>query len=134
MLTVEEQRTLVRERCMSWKARPDVPLSTLQLQYPKEAPARGPIWISRTYFPAPSDSSIRDALQCTFDRLASCDQQHLSAKDTTLEDVRVEWIGRRLNNECNVSESNMSERQKYTALAHACEKDKTILYVHGGAF
>lgn len=135
MLGTKEQKILVRKRCVKWKTRPDIPLSALQLQYPKHAPARGLIWISHTCFPPPHDAAgIRNALQHAFERLRSCDQQRLSVRNTQMENVKIEWIGPRLKAESSASEPGMSERQKYKALEHGCEKEKTILYVHGGAF
>jgi hypothetical protein len=132
MATTEEQRKLVKRVCEQFHAVPWESIGKKQRDSAVDRPARGAAWISRVSFPAPSSTSIRNALYQVIDHLKS-DYHHITpAGETPLLDVGVEFIGLRSGVEDNAPEPSILEHEKLRTLEKECTSDMTILYVHGG--
>lgn len=84
-------------------------------------------------FPAPTDTSPRDALYRVCERLRDPSQSFASPAEAPLKDVGLEFIGSRSGVEDGVPEPDISERDKLQCLERECKSDMTILYIHGGA-
>lgn len=132
MATVEEQKKLVKRLCQQYRAIPWEPISKKQRDSAGDRPARGASWISRVSFPAPSSTSIRDALYQVIEHLKSDYHYITPANETPLLDVGVEFIGVRSGVEDNAPEPSIPEEEKLHALEKECISDMTILYIHGG--
>ena len=133
MTTVDEQKKLVETLCRKYQSIPWQPISQMQRESSRDAPARGSVWISRMTFPAPTDTDLRDALYRTCERLKNPGQSFVSPAEVPLEDVGVEFIGSRSGVEDRASEPDISEQDKLRFLERECKSDMTILYIHGGA-
>lgn len=83
-------------------------------------------------FPAPKDVGLRDALYRVCEQLKAPDQSFPPPLEVPLEDVGVEFIGRRSGVKGKATEPDISEQDKLKALESECESDITILYIHGG--
>ncbi|KAF2235268.1 alpha/beta-hydrolase [Viridothelium virens] len=132
MATVEEQKKLVRAIARSFGANTLAPISETQRRSSLDKPGRGPVWISRNVFAAPSESSIRDALYQVIEQLK--EEYHIitPAEQTPILDVGVEFIGPRQGVASDAPEPQLPEVDKLRALEDECENDLTILYIHGG--
>ena len=132
MSTANEQRQLVRNLCREWPKGLWLPVGQLQRKTAYDKPAHGPVWISRTRFPAPAEPALQDALYEVCERLRGPDHIITSKEKVPLQDVGVEFIGARKSANENASEPSMPEGEKLKRLQDDCENDMTILYVHGG--
>ena len=133
MTTVEEQKKLVETLCRKYRSLPWQPISQMQRESSRDAPARGSVWISRMTFPAPTDTGLRDALFRVCERLRDPGQSFASPAEVPLQDVGVEFIGSRSGVEDGATEPEISELDKLQCLERECKSDMTILYIHGGA-
>jgi hypothetical protein len=132
MNTVEEQKKIVKRTCQKYQSLPWVPLAQKQRESSRYIPARGPVWISRVTFPAPSNTSLRDALYSVIEVLKEDCHRITPAEETPLLDVGVEFIGVRRGVANDEFEPDISELEKLQALEKECTNDMTILYIHGG--
>ncbi|KAJ8604257.1 hypothetical protein MRB53_041855 [Persea americana] len=121
-----------------------------------EYAAKGPVWISRTAFPAPSNTNERQeivtSVLAAIEALVDQDVPPLKPSDpaapsvglarerdptilqgATVEDVKLEWIGHRAGAEVKAPEPDISEEEKYERLAKDAESELVVLYAHGGA-
>ena len=133
MTTVDEQKKLVETLCRKYQSVPWQPISQMQRESSRDAPARGSVWISRMTFPAPTDTDLQDVLYRVCERLKNPGQSFVSPAEVPLEDVGVEFIGSRSGVEDRASEPDISEQDKLQFLERECKSDMTILYIHGGA-
>ena len=133
MTTAEEQKKLVETLCRKFISVPWQPISQMQRESSRDAPARGSVWISRMNFPAPTDIGLRDALYRVCERLREPGQSFASPTEVPLKDVGVEFIGSRFGVEDGAIEPKISEQDKLQCLERECKSDMTILYIHGGA-
>ena len=104
----------------------------MQRESSRNTPARGGVWISRMTFRAPEDTGLREALYRVCERLKSPHQSFTPPCQVPLNDVGVEFIGRRSGVEDKAMEPDVSEQEKLKALESECTSDRTILYIHGG--
>ena len=133
MTTVDEQKKLVETLCRKYLSVPWQPISQMQRESSRDAPARGSVWISRMTFPAPTDAGLRDALYRVCERLRDPGQSFASPAEVPLQNVGVEFIGSRSGMEEGATEPDISEQDKLQCLERECQSDMTILYIHGGA-
>ena len=133
MATAEEQKAVVKQVVRKFLSTVWPTISVIHEETTRDAPARGPVWISRTSFRAPSNKSLEDAVYGAIERLAADHQDTSTAKNIALGDVGVEFVGSRPGVARDAPEPDISEHKKLQALEKACSKDMTILYVHGGA-
>ena len=133
MTTVDEQKKLVETLCRKYQSVPWQPISQMQRESSRDAPARGSVWISRMTFPAPTDTDLQDALYRVCERLKNPGQSFVPPAEVPLKDVGVEFIGSRSGVEDKASEPDVSEQDKLQFLERECKSDMTILYIHGGA-
>jgi hypothetical protein len=132
MASIDEQKKLVKLTCRKFRSLPWVPLAQKQRETSHDAPARGGVWISRTAFPTPASTSLRNALYSVINHLKSDYHRITPAEDTPLIDVGVEFIGIRSGVPNDAPEPAIAEEEKLQALEKECENDMTILYIHGG--
>lgn len=132
MSTIDEQKKQVKTLCRNYKSVKWLPISQMQQQSSRDPPARGPVWISRTSFPAPKDYGLRDVLYLICERLSIPGQTFPPASDLPLKDVGVEFTGWRPGVDDKALEPDLSEVEKLHALENECESKMTILYIHGG--
>ena len=133
MTTVDEQKKLVETLCRKYQSVPWQPISQMQRESSRDAPARGSVWISRLKFPAPTDTGLRDALYRVCERLRDPGQSFALPAEVPLKDVGVEFVGSRAGVEDGATEPDISELDKLKCLEGECKSDMTILYIHGGA-
>ncbi|KAI9757110.1 MAG: hypothetical protein M4579_003588 [Chaenotheca gracillima] len=125
-----------------FNAPPVIPIWKRQELDQKDPGARGPIWISRTSFPAPgkpgeAEYDVRRAVLDVVEDLAEETNMDLSfaRSSATVANVKAEWVGRRLGvDDAKAPEPEISERANYEALMGDVGNEVTIFYVHGGAF
>ena len=134
MATTIEQQKLVHNFCKKYKALPLLPLGKKQSLTSQDTPAKGTIWICRTHFVAPADTSIRDRLCDICDAFKSPSHGCIRPKDVSLEDVGVEFIGPRYDVPKDAPEPDLEEHERMFALEKDCQNNMTVLYVHGGGF
>ena len=132
MTTVDEQKELVGALCRKYRSIPWVPISQMQHQSSHDSPARGGVWISKMVFRAPKDAGLREALYRVCERLKASNQSFAPELEVPINDVGVEFIGRRSSVQSQEAELQMSEEDKLKALESECKSDMTILYIHGG--
>jgi hypothetical protein len=106
------------------------PISLQQAATTADQPARGPIWASRTVFPAPKDNSVVSSITGAIHNLS--DDLHEEDIVATLADVRVQWSGFRSGVGKNENEPDITEEEKYKGLMKDTKSRTTIIYVHGG--
>ncbi|KAJ4299558.1 hypothetical protein N0V90_004804 [Kalmusia sp. IMI 367209] len=133
MSTVEEQQKIIEKTCASYASLPLVPISQMQAQSSRDRPAKGRVWISRSSFPAPPDSGLKDALFEVIDRLSMPDHIIMAPEELAQADVGVEFIGTRNGASADESEPNVEEPEKLRLLEKETKSDIIILYMHGGA-
>lgn len=127
-----QQEELVRRVCTEYLNIPDIPLAKKQRSTTGDAPAKGPVWISRTTFRAPPEQDLKDALHQVCTRLSSRDQDIPEPHLIPTREVGVEFIGIRDGLGAPAPEPQIPEERKLELLQETCENDFTILYLHGG--
>lgn len=132
MTTIGEQKRVVRTVCQKYQSIPWVPLAKNQRKTSRDAPARGGVWISRSSFPAPPETTLRDALYTVCERLKAPHQTIIAATEVPLLDVALEFVGNRAGVPSDAAEPDIPEPSKLKLLESECESDMTILYMHGG--
>ena len=132
MTTIDEQKKLVETLCLRYKSVPWAPISQMQRESSRDAPAKGSVWISRMNFSAPTDTDLRDALYRVCERLKDPGQSFASPDEVPLKDVGVEFVGSRSGVEDGAPEPDILEQEKLKYLERECKCDMTILYIHGG--
>ena len=99
-----------------------------------DTPAKGPTWLSRVTFPAPSDES--KVLQVLQEVVKSMGDRNVAITEPwpSLRAVSGEWVAYRDLSKDPLSGTALSEEQNYHALTKSVCNPITILYAHGGAF
>jgi hypothetical protein len=106
------------------------PISLQQAATTADQPAKGPVWASRTAFPAPNDDSIISSITGAIQSLSGdLNREELVA---TVADVKVQWSGFRSGVGENGDEPNIAEKEKYRGLMKDMKSRTTIIYAHGG--
>ena len=83
---------------------------------------------------APPETDLRDILYHVCSQIKGPEHIITPPEEVSLQDVGVEFIGRRLNVASDAPEPSIPEHEKLKALEEGCESDMTILYLHGGGF
>lgn len=108
------------------------PVSIQQAISAADSPATGPVWASRTTFPAPKDNALLTAVMEAIIDLGDGSSTDLISP--SLADVKVQWSGYRVGAKQNDTEPDISEKEKYRGLMKDTRSETTILYVHGGFY
>lgn len=106
----------------------NLPLSFLQRQSRHDPGLEGSAWVSRASFPAPKETSIREALFDVINALSDDNLSNLERPD--ISPVEIEWIGSRRSDDTSID----SEKHKYETMMRDIQTPTTILYARGGAF
>ncbi|KAJ4227030.1 hypothetical protein NW759_004404 [Fusarium solani] len=93
---------------------------------------RGHIWVSKYASPRPPETSIRDTLISTLERLAGATTCRVPVPE--LVDVEAEWTGHRGGVARGAPLPDVSERERYHGMMRECRRPTTVLYLHGGAY
>lgn len=107
------------------------PISQQQGWGLKDPGIKGPMWISKTTFPRPEDTAVREAVMGAIDALK---EGHEIVAIPDILPVEAEWTGSRKGVGTNRPRLDLSEEQHYTRLMQEVSSDVTILYFHGGAY
>jgi hypothetical protein len=108
------------------------PVSIQQALTTADRPANGPVWASRTTFPAPKDNAILTAVVNAVIDLG--DGSRTDLFPISLADVKVQWSGNRDGAKQTDEEPDISEKEKYRRLMKDTRSKTTILYIHGGFY
>jgi hypothetical protein len=130
-----EQRLQNMTTAFIEKIRPALfaPVSMQQFVTTKDNPAKGPMWVSRTTFPAPVDcEGLKGAVRSAIDDLTNTEENKVG--DFEIEDVKVQWTGSRPSGPEKEREPNISEREKYEGMMRDVKSDIVVLYAHGGFY
>ncbi|KAF4636422.1 hypothetical protein G7Y89_g1668 [Cudoniella acicularis] len=110
------------------------PVSLQQAVTATDRPANGPVWASRTTFPAPKNDAILTAVTEAIADLGDGSESSNETPASSVEDVQFQWSGYRTGVEKGEKEPDVSEREKYEGLMRDTRSKTTILYVHGGFY
>ena len=98
----------------------------------KDPGASGPIWVARTSFTPPPQQDATKALLRVVDELKQ-DQGVYGCP--SMQQLPVEWTGRRRGVSFKDPEPEISEKAKYENLSsEASDRAPTVMYIHGGGF
>ena len=98
----------------------------------KDPGASGSIWVSRTSLGPPPEQDARSAFLRVVDELRQGEEVY---GRPFMQDLPVQWVGRRNGVGSRTPEPDLSERVKYDSLMRETFKEgPTILYFHGGGF
>ena len=106
-------------------------ISRQQALTTKDVAAKGPIWVSRTTFPAPEHDGAREAVLNALSNLGNGDEVY---ETPPLANIKGEWIGYRSGVGNMESEPAVNEKEKYAGLVRDTASKVTMLYIHGGTF
>lgn len=101
-----------------------------QAPYLKDAPVRGPIWVSRVNIPADGDGGIVQAIGEVIRKLGNGSESYEVPRSV---DIKGEWVGHRSGTNEWTVEPRISEEEKYSMLKKELENDSVLFYAHGGA-
>jgi acetyl esterase/lipase len=106
-------------------------ISSVQRLTLRDSGIKGHIWVSKYASPQPPETSARDALISTLERLggSTC---RVPVPD--LVDVEAEWTGYRSGVARGAPLPDVSEQERYHGMMQECKKPTTVLYLHGGAY
>ena len=90
----------------------------------------GPRWVSKFEFSAPPEDGARQVLLDAIKALGNDSERY---DIPSLEAVPAQWVSYRHGIGSDEPEPVMTEKEKYTALVGATNKDLTIMYMYGGA-
>jgi len=99
-----------------------------------DRPAHGPVWASRTKFPAPKDNAI---VATVIEAIVNAGDDSDIANELlspSIADVGVQWSGCRSGVGKDDKEPDISEKEKHEGLMRDTRSKTTILYVHGGFY
>jgi hypothetical protein len=130
MSTVKEQQRIIKKTCDAYLSLPLVPISQTQAQSSRDRPAKGGVWISRSIFPASTETGLKDALFEVIDQLKS--PEHLISKDLEQVNVKVEFIGAKKAPVEDDEDADVGEPEKLKRIEKEWNKEMAILYIHGG--
>jgi hypothetical protein len=106
-------------------------ISVQQAATTRDAPVKGPVWVSKFTVPKPTNDNSRDLL------LALVDEEndkniHYDRPDS--ESLHFEWTGFRCNASKDTPEPSLREEEKFQKLMAETTSPLTILYIYGGSF
>ncbi|KAF2656600.1 alpha/beta-hydrolase [Lophiostoma macrostomum CBS 122681] len=132
MSTLSQQKDIIERTCKSYLGLPLIPISKLQAESSRDVPSRGPVWISRSHFPAPPEDGLKEALFTIIDSLK--EPEHIIQSPAELDQVNVgvEFISNRKGAREGDTEPDISEPEKLKRIENDLETDTVILYIHGG--
>lgn len=133
MSTVTEQRKTVKNLQVGWSKLKPLPVTKWQQTFPQDAPAKGPIWVSRSSLKSPTGFDPLNIVTEAFKALSPSNQNPSFGPALADGPVKVHWLGQRAGAAANATEPQISEKQKFDNLNEELKCDATVLYVHGGA-
>jgi hypothetical protein len=107
-----------------------ISITSYQAPYLKDAPARGPMWVSRVNIPADEDNGIVQVIEKVIRILGDGSQTYTVPESINLQ---AEWVGHRSGVENTTVEPDISEEEKYNLLVKELGNDSVLYYAHGGA-
>jgi hypothetical protein len=105
-------------------------LTTYQSPFLKDAPARGPMWVSRVTLPSDGDHGIVPVIAEAIKMLGDGSETYDIPECV---DVKGEWVGHRSGADKSTVEPQIPEEEKYNRLSKELENDSVLYYIHGGA-
>jgi hypothetical protein len=107
-----------------------ITLTIYQSPFLKDAPAKGPMWVSRVDLPSSGDHGIVQAIEEAIERLGDGSETYDVPECI---DVKGEWVGHRSGADKSTIEPQIPEQEKYSKLVEELENDSVLYYIHGGA-
>jgi hypothetical protein len=107
-----------------------ITLTFHQSPFLKDAPAKGPMWVSRVNLPSSGDHGIVQAIAETIERLGDGSETYDVPECV---DVNGEWVGHRSGADKSTMEPIIPEEEKYGKLVEELKNDSVLYYIHGGA-
>lgn len=105
-------------------------ISSQQVPFLKDFPARGPMWISRVTVPSNGDNEVVKVLEKVIRLLGDGTETY---DVPACVDVKAEWVGYRAGVDRKTPEPKVSEKEKYNLLMKEVQSEAVMLYAHGGA-
>ncbi|CAG8976043.1 hypothetical protein HYALB_00010324 [Hymenoscyphus albidus] len=129
--TIAEQQKLVKAICnkfISHPVTPWKPISQHQKDKSRDPPARGPIWISRTSFPAPpeEENDLCEALFRVCQQLKQPHQTVAAQSEAPLREIGLKFIGNRIGVASNAPEPDITELETLQALESESARHNTV--------
>lgn len=106
------------------------PVTKRQRETTADREAKGPLLVSRVWFPAPSDDDVRQVICNAISALGVGDERYTIP---VIEHVQAQWTGFRAGVPRSEPEPLIAEAQKYDCLMKEVSSPLTILYAYGGA-
>ncbi|KAF1986940.1 hypothetical protein K402DRAFT_331297 [Aulographum hederae CBS 113979] len=106
------------------------PLKKMQRASMKDPGVKGPMWVSKTSTPVPTEDDVRQILFKAIEEMKDGPETYTPPE---LVPVEAEWNGYRANVAKDAPEPSISEAEKYASMMKDVKSDVTILYFHGGA-
>jgi hypothetical protein len=107
-----------------------ITLTFYQSPFLNDAPAKGPMWVSRVNLPSSGDHGIVSAVEEAIKILGDGSETYDLPKCV---DIQGEWVGHRLGADKSTVEPRIPEEDKYRRLEKELENDSVLYYIHGGA-
>jgi hypothetical protein len=107
-----------------------ITITFYQTPFLKDAPAKGPMWVSRVNLPSDGDHAIVQAVGEAIGRLGDGSETYDLPECV---DVKGEWVGHRSGADKLTVEPQIPEPEKYSKLVEELENDFVLYYIHGGA-
>lgn len=107
-----------------------ITLTAFQSPFLKDAPAKGPMWVSRVTLPSDGGHGIVPIIVEAIKILGNGTETYDLPECV---DVKGEWIGHRSGADKSTEEPEISERRKYNRLFKELQNDSVLYYIHGGA-
>jgi hypothetical protein len=107
-----------------------ISLTIYQSPFLNDAPAKGPMWVSRVNLPSNGDHSIVPTIEEAIKILGDGSETYNIPECV---DIQGEWVGHRSGADKSTIEPKIPEEEKYNRLAKELENESGLYYVHGGA-
>ena len=125
---VQEAVKVFRDMAYSQRA---FSISQQQARTTKDAPVKGPQWVSKFTIPSTPELDILHLLIRAIDYLNDGKGTY---QRPLLQPLNAQWTGYRPGVPKDASEPQLPEKEKYIALADGAESPFVIYYIYGGAF
>jgi hypothetical protein len=106
-------------------------ISVQQAATIRDAPVKGPVWVSKFTVPKSTNDNSRDLLLALVDE---ANDKNIRYDRPESESLHFEWTGFRSNASKDSPEPSLREEEKFQKLTAETTSPLAILYVYGGSF
>lgn len=107
-----------------------ISLTSYQSPFLDDAPAKGPMWVSRVTLPSSGYHGIVSAVEEAIKILGDGSETYDVPECV---DIKGEWVGHRSGADKSTLEPKIPEDDKYSKLEKELGNDSVLYYIHGGA-